>query len=68
MGASGPGGEKNRLTAADAQKVEETFQSRVASFATPAGEVPETAGQTGLTERAASYRMAKVSDAIRGDQ
>ena len=44
-------GEKNRLTAADAQQVEETFQSRVASFATPAGEVPETAGQTGLTER-----------------
>ena len=44
-------GEKNRLTAADAQQVEETFQSRVASFGTPAGEVPETAGQTGLTER-----------------
>jgi hypothetical protein len=37
-------GEKNRLTAADAQQVEEAFQTRLASFATPAGEIPEIAG------------------------
>ena len=37
-------GQKNRLTAADAQLVEESFQAKLASFAAPAAEIPETAG------------------------
>ena len=36
--------EKNRLTAADALRVEEAFQARLASLASPAGETPEIAG------------------------
>ena len=36
--------EKNRLTAADAQRVEESFQAKLASFATPAEEISETVG------------------------
>ena len=36
--------EKNRLTAADALRVEEAFRARLASLASPAGETPEIAG------------------------
>ena len=37
--------DKNRLTAADAQRVEESFEAKLASFATPAEEIPERPGQ-----------------------
>ena len=45
MGASSLG-EKNRLTALDSQRVEESFQAKLTSFATTPGEIPETAGPT----------------------
>jgi hypothetical protein len=35
-------GEKNRLTAADALRVEEVFQSKLANFAAPVAEAPQT--------------------------
>ena len=38
--------EKNRLTAADARRVEESFQARLASLATSAAEAPEAPGKT----------------------
>jgi hypothetical protein len=38
--------EKNRLTAADAQCVEEAFQARLTTFATPAADAPETSEET----------------------
>lgn len=38
--------EKNRLTGADAQRVEEAFQARLATFATPAADAPETSEKT----------------------
>jgi hypothetical protein len=38
--------EKNRLTAADAQRVEESFQAKLASFATPVEEISEAVGST----------------------
>ena len=38
--------EKNRLTAADALRVEEAFRARLASLASPAGETAEIAGPT----------------------
>ena len=38
--------EKNRLTAADAQRVEESFQAKLASFATPAEEISQAVGAT----------------------
>ena len=37
--------EKNKLTAADAQSVEERFQARLASFATPEADKPQRAGE-----------------------
>jgi hypothetical protein len=38
--------EKNRLTTADAQCVEEAFQARLTTFATPAADPPETSEKT----------------------
>ena len=38
--------EKNRLTTADAQRVEESFQAKLAGFTTPAQEITEAVGPT----------------------
>jgi hypothetical protein len=38
-------GEKNRLIAGDAQRVEQAFQAKLTSFATRGEDVPQTAGQ-----------------------
>jgi hypothetical protein len=42
-------GQKNRLTAQDAQRVEEAFQATLASLATRPADVSQTAEQTGLS-------------------
>ena len=38
--------EKNRLIGADAERVEEAFQARLATFAMPAADAPETSEKT----------------------
>jgi hypothetical protein len=51
--------EKNKMTAADAQVVEEGFQTRLASFATPATDKPQRAGEVTQPLAAPSSRSAK---------
>jgi hypothetical protein len=53
--------EKNKLTAADAQRVEETFQARLATFATRAADEPQTPGEVAraLTAQSPHPRQPK---------
>jgi hypothetical protein len=53
--------EKNKLTAADAQRVEEAFQARLATFAAPAADEPQTPGEVArpLTARSSHPRQPK---------
>jgi hypothetical protein len=53
--------EKNKLTAVDAQVVEESFQARLASFATPEPDKPQRAGEVTppLTARSSTSAAPK---------
>ena len=59
--------EKNKLTAADAQSVEESFQARLASFATPEADKPQRAGEQPSTAQgspAAEQKSKRRSEVI----
>jgi hypothetical protein len=51
--------EKNKLTAVDAQVVEESFQASLASFATPKTDIPQRAGEVTQPSTARSSSPAK---------
>jgi hypothetical protein len=57
--------EKNKLTAADAQVVEEGFQARLASFATPDTDKPHRAGEVTQPLAAPSSPSAKPKNNVR---
>jgi ERF superfamily len=57
--------EKNKLTAADAQRVEEAFQARLAAFAIPVAAEPQTSGQAELLSVAHDSRLAKTKKPTR---
>jgi hypothetical protein len=51
-------GEKNRLTAADAQRIEEAFQAKLATLATDEADQPKTPAQS-LTSQPQNARKSK---------
>lgn len=57
--------EKNKLTAADAQHVEEAFQARLAGFATPAAAEPQTSGHAQRLSVALDPRLAETKKPTR---
>jgi hypothetical protein len=57
--------EKNKLTAADALRVEETFQARLARFATPDTDKPQMAGEVAQLSTAHSSPPAEPKNRSR---
>jgi hypothetical protein len=57
--------EKNKLTAVDAQSVEESFQARLASFATPGTDEPQRAGEVAQPLTAQSSPRAEPKNKSR---